>query len=567
MTILTGARRKTGDVVLEDLSVGASVGTAFGQAFAFNPTTLMVGEEARRDADLGYRVDPFSGVVMSATPSDDPSQQIMSPDDLNKEYGHLGLSFGKPTKKAVADILAEQKRVEVERQSILDRATPGVLAGGARLGAQLLASVADPINVASAFIPVVPEARYAIWGARLGMPAARLARGGIEGAVGAVAVEPLVYGLSQQQHADYTMTDSLLNVAFGTALGGGLHVAGGAVGDLLARRAGRGAPTMQERVSSASQTTREAALRTALAQDAQGDAINVAPILEADRGYRSPRQRDRTNDNSLTEQLDRLREGGKPLSEPESLMGFLKRYGGIKLGKHDSEELKALGITTKTHPGLISKKGADLDTIGRALVDEGFLDADPRYGRADIHEVLDAIGRELSGDKQYRTHDAVDVEAFRAQEQLREDISRHGIDINKADDTVLEALTRAYDSENGVDVSGYGERTLDDLAAEDYAELSASMERMRDEVPSSAHAFLEDYAAIEWADARLAEAPETFATVDDAQAALDDASELFDVLNEALDHKPDLSALDAEIADAMTMERGARAAAACLLRS
>jgi hypothetical protein len=557
MTILTGPRRRLDDVVLEDYGSGAGIGAAAEQTFASNPLTLLSGYEARRNAELGYTVDPLTGMVMNQTPADDPGQQVLSPDDLNKRYGNLGLSFGKPTKLAVAEILADQKRAEIERQSVLARATPGIVAGGARLGVSLLTSLVDPINLASVFIPIVPEARYATWAARIGVPGARLARGAAEGAVGAAAVEPLVYGLSQSQQADYTMTDSLLNVAFGTVLGGGLHVMGGAVGDRFAARFGRpDAPSMQDRVSSASEPTREGALRAAVAQATQGEPINVAPILEADRGFRNPA---RSEAASIGPMLDRLREGGTALTEPESLAAYLKRIGGIKLDDASAGELKALGITTKTQPGLLSKKGASLDDLGRILAEEGFLPMNRETGRADIQDVLDALDGEMRGEKVFREADAPAVADFRLQEQLHEEIARRGIDINKADDTIYDALYGAREADVPT-------RTLDDMKAEDHAELTAAAQRLQDFDPETEHGALADYAAAQWAEERLADAPETFATVEDADAALAEAMELFDALNDALERKVDLTAADAEIADAKAISRGADAAANCMLR-
>lgn len=141
------------------------------------------------------------------------------------------------------DMLIERKRDEVRRQDILARAPGGALQGTLRFGVGLAASIIDPLNVASAFIPVVGPARYAGMLERAG--AGALARAGvrarvgaIEGFAGAAALEPLVYFGRTQLQDDYDMSDSLLNLAFGTVLGGGLHVAAGRVSD-WARGVGR----------------------------------------------------------------------------------------------------------------------------------------------------------------------------------------------------------------------------------------------------------------------------------------------------------------------------------------
>jgi len=45
-------------------------------------------------------------------------------------------------------------------------------------------------------------------------------------------IEPLVYGVAQRIQADYDLYDSFLNVAFGSVIGGGLHVGAGKLKDM-----------------------------------------------------------------------------------------------------------------------------------------------------------------------------------------------------------------------------------------------------------------------------------------------------------------------------------------------
>ncbi|WP_313338506.1 hypothetical protein [Stutzerimonas nitrititolerans] len=132
------------------------------------------------------------------------------------------------------DILIERKREEVQRKLILDNAPASTIP--VQLLAGFGASLLDPINIASAFVPVVGEARYASMLANATTRAARLgvrARvGAVEGAVGAAMLEPLVLYASAQDQADYGAVDSLLNIAFGSAMGGGLHSVGGYISDV-----------------------------------------------------------------------------------------------------------------------------------------------------------------------------------------------------------------------------------------------------------------------------------------------------------------------------------------------
>jgi hypothetical protein len=128
------------------------------------------------------------------------------------------------------------KREELRQADIARRSPGGFLQAAGELAVGFAGSAIDPLNIASAFVPVVGQARYAAWAAN-GVTRARFAKGAIEGAVGAVVIEPIVYGVAQSEQADYTALDSFLNVAFGTALGGGLHVGAGWIGDRFGAKA------------------------------------------------------------------------------------------------------------------------------------------------------------------------------------------------------------------------------------------------------------------------------------------------------------------------------------------
>lgn len=159
-------------------------------------------------------------------------QNRVSRDELNKEYADLGLFFKQDEFQSVVDIMVEEKKAERQRQSIIERGPKGFAVGAAKFATGLGVSLFDPINIAASFIPVFGQARFAGLVARQGFTRARLARGVTEGAVGAAVVEPIVYGVAQKVQADYGLADSLLNITFGTILGGGLHVGAGKLKDL-----------------------------------------------------------------------------------------------------------------------------------------------------------------------------------------------------------------------------------------------------------------------------------------------------------------------------------------------
>jgi hypothetical protein len=117
----------------------------------------------------------------------------------------------------------------------------GFYVGAAKLAVGIGTSFLDPINIGASFIPIYGQARFARSIAKaksMNVKSAkafrntRLKRGAIEGAGGALLIEPLVYGVAQRIQADYDIYDSFLNVAFGSVIGGGLHVGAGKLKDM-----------------------------------------------------------------------------------------------------------------------------------------------------------------------------------------------------------------------------------------------------------------------------------------------------------------------------------------------
>jgi len=178
----------------------------------------------------------FYDLGMARERSELTEQPLISRDQLNKEYGNLGLHFEQDEYQSVVDIMVEKKQAEIERNSIIQRGPTGVVPTVAGFATQLATSVVDPINLASAFIPVFGQARFARLAGQYGFGKARFIRGTVEGAVGATLVEPIVYAAAEQVQADYTAMDSFLNISFGTLIGGGLHVGAGKLKDLNTAR-------------------------------------------------------------------------------------------------------------------------------------------------------------------------------------------------------------------------------------------------------------------------------------------------------------------------------------------
>lgn len=226
--------------LLDDVVTGQfdAAEAAFDQAMFENPTSAArrIGELNR--AEQGEVISPAYPAYGIQERRAEPETPLLTAEQARARIKEEGLDLtvdNAGIRAGALDILIERKREETKRKFILDNAPASTVP--VQLLAGFAASVLDPINVASAFVPVVGEARYASMLARAGQSVAARAAvraqvGAVEGAVGAAMLEPLILYASARDQADYDLTNSLLNVAFGSAMGGGLHSAGGLIGDL-----------------------------------------------------------------------------------------------------------------------------------------------------------------------------------------------------------------------------------------------------------------------------------------------------------------------------------------------
>lgn len=225
-------------------STGDVVGAVWDETLATNPTPLIMRGIDRYYTNTPILTETVYGedgipVVRDVPNPSYVESPLLNPEEANKKYGLTSngkrlLGWDAPVREREAKELQDLKREELLRQDIISRGTGGLWQGTAKLTVGLGASVIDPVNILSAFIPVVGSARYA---ALLASTGSRVATRGIvgvaEGTVGAAMLEPLVYGLSQAEQRDYTMADSIQNIIFGGVMGGGLHIGGGFAKDRL----------------------------------------------------------------------------------------------------------------------------------------------------------------------------------------------------------------------------------------------------------------------------------------------------------------------------------------------
>lgn len=244
--------------------LGPPISTDQGTIYDYDVSTSeMLG------AGFGRQLDTNVGTSFVARPLNFLTEDLMAiagtsewvgADKARKEITGAGLELTVPdngisryeldTLKYLKKRENEQNQIQARNQTMVG--TAAGFAGG------LAAGLTDPLNIASAFIPVVPQARYAAWVAEasgaIGRAGVRAGVGMAEGAVGAAILEPFAYAGAQMSQLQYTAADSFINVVFGGVMGGGLHSAGGLGFDYVnasrieaARSVGEWLPYLTER--------------------------------------------------------------------------------------------------------------------------------------------------------------------------------------------------------------------------------------------------------------------------------------------------------------------------------
>ena len=276
-----------GSVYDYDVSTGEMLGAGFGRQLDTNATISGVIRP------LNYLNEDLMNIA-GAT-------EWVGAETARREITGAGLELSVPDNgisRYELDTIKYLKKRELEQNQIMARnqSTIGAAAGFA---GGLAAGLTDPLNIASAFIPIVPEARYAAWVAQasgaFGRAGVRAGVGVAEGVAGAALLEPLAYSGAQQSQLEYTVADSFINVVFGGVMGGGLHSAGGVGFDFFnagqiaaAKEVGNWLPYLSSREAAANapDDVKMGALQGSVRALENDTPVDVGPIFDAEIGKR-----------------------------------------------------------------------------------------------------------------------------------------------------------------------------------------------------------------------------------------------------------------------------------------
>lgn len=210
---------------------------------------------------------------------------ISEEDWRGSENYREGLQYYPWMNEQSAKILAEVHDDRSNRQLIMEKASKLQTVAG--FGVGFLSGVAEPKNlvsgVAAALVTGGVGAAVPTLGRVMAVNTVRGAavRGAAEGVVGAAVTEPSNIESSRIVQGDYTMADSVMNLALGSVLGAGL----GAGGKALELRAEGKANAKAKQIIEAYQAEEKLAVKefdTALAQMSQGAEIDVTAVKQLD---------------------------------------------------------------------------------------------------------------------------------------------------------------------------------------------------------------------------------------------------------------------------------------------
>ncbi len=213
-------------------------GLGINQPIGNAPSGL--GESLLSSLKQGFEEGPvMSGYRFAQADAlaNDPNSAVVSKSDADerlKQYGVKSINVPETgVTQAFLDHVVAERKDSLARQQIAASAPSGWVATPLNFTASLAGSMADPGNVALAFVPFAGEARAA---SMLGRFGERFVAGSRLGAAQAVATVPFTAMAAAADGDDFTYGNALESTFFNTLAGGLMHAGGGVISDLVRPR-------------------------------------------------------------------------------------------------------------------------------------------------------------------------------------------------------------------------------------------------------------------------------------------------------------------------------------------
>ncbi len=290
--LLTFRDQAEQDVADVPASFWQGMGAAFEDSFIGSQGPLAYRNVRRGFVEGGGNEDEFASRVIGsiAAPAimadtlrtairgwTNPQGPMLSAEEANDRFAIGDLKFDGPVSLYRAMDLNQTQKNMLRRQDIVNRSQIGFFP---QFVAGLGGAALDPVNIAASVLPggILARTGLALGSSRAATLGMRAAYGATEGALGAAILAPGTYALSAAEARPYSVADMLIDVAFGTALGAGLHAGIGAFHNW---RKGKGQmPLISQAVEDATYETKVQLARGAVADVIEGRPVNVAPVVD-----------------------------------------------------------------------------------------------------------------------------------------------------------------------------------------------------------------------------------------------------------------------------------------------
>lgn len=233
-----------------------SPGQGINQPIGNVPSGL--GESLLSSLGQGFDEGPvMSGIRFAQADvlANDTNAKVVSKSDADaqlKEYGVKSITVPDTgVTQTFLDHVISERKDSLAKQQVALSAPSGWVATPLNFVASLAGAMADPGNVALAFVPLGGEVRAA---GTLGRFGERLAVGARVGAAQAVATVPFTAQAAAAEGSDFTYGNALESTFFNTLAGGLMHAGGGLISDAIrARRPAANEALSSEPLSTASE--------------------------------------------------------------------------------------------------------------------------------------------------------------------------------------------------------------------------------------------------------------------------------------------------------------------------
>jgi len=394
LNLFVGQQRKFDD--------GQFAGIVTPEALA--PTTSEVVQTYIEDAFVGELTAKKLLESKELSEYEERGEPLTEEQWRESSFYRTSLSYYPQMTTAAAEFLAQKKDEEAARDDVMSRASGWQTAAG--VASSLGAGVFEPLNLATG-LATLGGGTLLLSLKRVGTAVNRLRRFGKyapaaamgvgEAAVATGLIEAISAPAQERLQSDYDTADSLMNFGASMLLGVGFNVGG---------------VFFRERIRAREFRREQARLDGVVQQIVSGkrpdvDAIDNAEFLSGYRGaevafqneiddiqitalrkIEELRAQKESIDDDLFGLLTRKRDvlsDMRSVGRPKSLSAFLRQEGGVQ---EFSDELKSIGVTSKTHPGLVSKRGLSLDEAGLRAYEAGYFSERPTT--AEFLEALDA---------------------------------------------------------------------------------------------------------------------------------------------------------------------------------